>query len=184
MNDELVDVCDELGIATGQVLLKSEVHDKELWHGSAFVWIYNSEGEVLLQLRSANKKIFPSIWDVSAAGHMSAGDTPELAAIRETQEEIGITITKDKLITLGECTDEIAFPDGRLHKEHDWIFMYKKDIDIVNLELQDSELSDVKWLHIDKLAADLKDPESSKQYAKRNKYIYEAVISEIRKLTL
>lgn len=180
MTDEMVDVRDENGIETGQVLLKSEVHRKELWHGAAFVWIYNSNGEVLVQFRSASKKIFSNVWDVSVAGHMSAGDTPKIAAIREVKEEIGIIINDDELMPIGECKDEILFPNGKLHKEYDWIFLLKKELNVFNLLLQASEVSKVKWVHIDKLYEDLKDIELSKQYTSRNKYIYKSAIDEIR----
>ncbi len=71
-SEEQYKILDETGKKTGQVLSKSEVHEKELRHGSVFIWIYNNEGEVLLQFRAKDKKSFPSVWDVSVAGHISA----------------------------------------------------------------------------------------------------------------
>ncbi len=41
------------------------------------------------------------MWDVSVAGHIDAGETPKQAAIREAQEEIGITISENDLQLIG-----------------------------------------------------------------------------------
>ena len=78
-----------LNLAT--ILERSEAHEKGLWHRSAHIWVYNDKSEILLQLRSANKIIFPNRWDVSSAGHIGAGEIPLDSAIRELKEEIGIT---------------------------------------------------------------------------------------------
>jgi isopentenyldiphosphate isomerase len=47
----LIDVLDENGNPTGDKKTKREIHEQGLWHISAHVWIYNSKGEILLQLR-------------------------------------------------------------------------------------------------------------------------------------
>lgn len=46
--------------------------------------------QILVQKRAACKDSFPSCWDVSCAGHLSAGETAENAAIAELAEELGI----------------------------------------------------------------------------------------------
>lgn len=70
MQDELVDVCDEQGSLTGQTLTRGKAHDQELRHQVVLVWLYNSQGEVLLQHRSMEKDAFADAWDVSASGHI------------------------------------------------------------------------------------------------------------------
>lgn len=49
MKEELIDVLDENGVLTGEVLTRSEVHKKGLWHRSIVVAIVNEKNEVLLQ---------------------------------------------------------------------------------------------------------------------------------------
>ena len=52
----------------------------------------NEKGELLLQKRAANKKQNPNKWGV-CAGHIDAGETVEVSAIRELEEELGLKVT-------------------------------------------------------------------------------------------
>ncbi len=95
MADELIDICDENNNLLGIRKMKSEAHWEGLWHRAAHTWIYNSRKEVLLQLRAKNKELYPAVWDYAAAGHISAGEEPLDASVRETQEEIGLSAKKE-----------------------------------------------------------------------------------------
>lgn len=72
MADELIDIFDENNNPRGIQKLKSEAHKEGIWHRAVHIWIYNLKGEILLQLRSKNKELYPDRWDVSAAGHGGA----------------------------------------------------------------------------------------------------------------
>ena len=48
----LINVLDENGNPTGEVKTKREIHEQGLWHNAAHVWMYNSKGEILMQLRA------------------------------------------------------------------------------------------------------------------------------------
>jgi 16S rRNA (adenine1518-N6/adenine1519-N6)-dimethyltransferase len=78
---------------------RTEVHAKNLLHRAVHILVFNPAGELLLQKRSAWKDREPSKWDSSAAGHLEPGETYEAAAIRETEEELGI---RPKLTPLGK----------------------------------------------------------------------------------
>jgi 8-oxo-dGTP diphosphatase len=54
-------------------------------------------GRVLLGLRSSSKKIWPDHWD-TIGGRVEAGESLQVALIREVQEEIGVTPTAFDLI--------------------------------------------------------------------------------------
>ena len=180
MTEEHYDVLDENGNKTGQALPKSEVHERELWHGSAFMWIYNSKGELLLQYRAADKKLYASVWDVSVAGHISAGADPLTTAVREAEEELGVRVKNEDLTSLGTCKDEDIMINGSTHREHDYIFLLPAEIKEDQLVLQQSEVTSVKWIPATRLETDLQTPDWKKHYAGRNKYIYEAAIKEVK----
>jgi isopentenyl-diphosphate Delta-isomerase len=189
MTEEEFDVLDVAGQKTGKVLPKSVVHERELWHGSVFIWIYNSKGEVLLQYRSADKSIFPSVWDVSVAGHISAGETLGQAAVREIEEEIGEKVTADQLQPIGEYPDTVYFervhyPEGKPHYEYCWVFLLKLDRGLGQLTPRLEELTELKWLPIAQLKSDLTDPKRVLQYSARDKYVYDVGFAEIEKATM
>ena len=96
--EELIDIVDKNGIPTGVSVPKSEIHAKGHLHNTAHVWFYDASGNILLQQRAASKTICPLLWDVSVAGHIDAGETPEQAAVREAKEEIGVDNSEDDLL--------------------------------------------------------------------------------------
>ena len=83
---ELIDVLDENGIFTGEVLPRSEIHKKGLWHRAIVVAIINENNQILLQQRSENKEKNAGMWDISVAGHISAGQDALSAAAREIKD--------------------------------------------------------------------------------------------------
>jgi isopentenyl-diphosphate Delta-isomerase len=97
---EMVAVVSPSGIPTGAIVSRNEAHSKGLWHSTVHIWIRNRAGELLLQKRSATKESHPGLWDISCAGHVSAGDSSRDAAVRELREELGISINSSKLTKL------------------------------------------------------------------------------------
>src|SRR5207237_7791944 len=67
---------------------RGEVHANNLLHRAVHVLIFNSTGEVFLQLRSRRKDRHPLLWDSSAAGHVNAGEEYDQAAARERKAEL------------------------------------------------------------------------------------------------
>ncbi len=95
---EQFDIVDENDNVIG-TKLRSEVHERNLLHRAVHILVFDKEGELLLQKRSAWKDREPSKWDSSAAGHLEPGETYEAGAIRETEEELGI---RPKLTPIGK----------------------------------------------------------------------------------
>lgn len=87
MTAEMFDVCDEHDHVIGQ-RSREEVHARQLLHRAVHVWVWNSAGELLLQLRSATKDQYPGCYTSSASGHVDAGEDYHAAAIRELREEL------------------------------------------------------------------------------------------------
>jgi 16S rRNA (adenine1518-N6/adenine1519-N6)-dimethyltransferase len=79
---------------------RSRVHANNLLHRAVHVLIFNSSGEVFLQLRSRLKDRHPLTWDSSAAGHVNAGEEYDQTANRELREELGIETPLRKIAKL------------------------------------------------------------------------------------
>lgn len=88
---ELIDIVDENGNFTGEVMDKEEAHDKNLLHNGIVIFIVNDKQQVLLEKRSHKRKYNPDKWEL-IGGHVIAGETLEFAALREIKEEIGIDV--------------------------------------------------------------------------------------------
>ncbi|MFD2586870.1 NUDIX domain-containing protein [Croceitalea marina] len=145
--DELIDILDENGNSTGETALKSKAHIGGLFHPTIHVWFYTKDGKILLQQRGKNKETYPLKWDVSVAGHIAAGESPEIGAFREVEEEIGIQIQTDKLEKIGIRKKEKKHDNGIWDREFTHIFLYLID-ENTQLTKQDSEVEALKWVSL------------------------------------
>lgn len=148
--DELIDVLDEAGRPTGEVALKSEAHRLGLWHRCFHCWISGSdeEGEYLLvQRRAAGKDTWPGYLDVTAAGHLAAGEGP-LDGLREVEEELGLRVEPERLVPLGTRRVEHEIPAGRDREFHD-VFLLLDSTPPADLRLQVEEVEAVLRVALD-----------------------------------
>ncbi len=60
-------------------------------HICSDILIFNDKHELALQLRSANDDSYPGYWDFSAGGHLGHNEEFQMAAERETLEELGVS---------------------------------------------------------------------------------------------
>lgn len=90
MSEELFDVVDEQDRVLRQAP-RSVVHANRWLHRASHIFVFNSRGELLVHRRSAIKDECPLKFTSSASGHVSAGESYDVAAVRELQEELGLT---------------------------------------------------------------------------------------------
>lgn len=90
MNEELLDVVDERGRSVGSAPRDVCHSDCSMIHRTVAVLVFDSSGRLFLQRRSASKDMYAGMWDVSASGHVRAGEAAWAAAGRELREELGI----------------------------------------------------------------------------------------------
>jgi isopentenyl-diphosphate Delta-isomerase len=153
---EYVDVLDSSGHPVGSRKPKSEAHRDGDWHGAAHVWILNKERQILIQRRSPTKENYPNLWDVSVAGHISAGETPVEAALREAQEELGVVLVPAECRYLFTIAEQVALNNGSyLDNEYHHVFLVEKDLDVRDLKFSDGEVAEVKFVALEVLQTDL-----------------------------
>ena len=139
---EYLDVVDDNDTLTGQVLEKDYIHSHGIPHRTAHIWIMNGDKELLLQLRSKTKKSFPLYWDISAAGHIQAGETVIQGALRELHEELGISASVDDLTFITKVRYISA-----LNNEFGYVYLLKGDYSIEDFHFEDHEVEAVKYVH-------------------------------------
>lgn len=125
MESELLKVFDENRKEIG-VAPRSEVHRKGLWHETFHFWLVRNDPagvKIYFQLRSKDKKDWPNLLDITAAGHLLAKETVE-DGIREVEEEIGIPVGFESLISLGVIQNQVRVEDFLDH-EFCHVFMYE-----------------------------------------------------------
>lgn len=141
---EYFDVLNEWGEFTGRVETRENCHKQGLWHRANYGFIFNKNGDVLLQKRSSNKKLWPNLWDITAGGHVLSGEFGYESLIREVKEELGIVIEpKDLLYLVGSTSVNVN--GDTINKHFNECFIINKDVDISEIKLQEEEVSEVRW---------------------------------------
>jgi isopentenyldiphosphate isomerase len=143
-NMELWDVYDKHGNITGRKIQRENINDllgEDEYHLVVHIYIRNSKGQFLVQKRSEKKQFLPGIWDITA-GCAVSGDDGITAAMRETEEELGIALKPEDFTYIGRFRRGKCFMD---------LFEVVKDIDLSTCILQEGEVDDVKYISKEEL---------------------------------
>ncbi len=129
---------------------KMEAHEKGVLHRAFSVFIFNSEGKMLLQRRALEKYHSPGLWTNTVCSHPRAGEKTLDAVHRRMKEEMGF-----------DCDVEEAFSfvynanvgDGLREHEYDHVFVgVSNSIPKPNPE----EVGDWKYMDFNEVLDDIK----------------------------
>jgi isopentenyl-diphosphate delta-isomerase len=149
--DEYLDIWNTDGQPTGNKCLKDEAHQKGWFHPTVHIWFYTNTPSLLLQKRGLSKQTYPGFWDVSVAGHVSAGETILEGALREVKEEIGLDIKQTDLRLLDVRKNTNRFENGIIDCEFQHVFLAKLDTAVSNLKIQEAEVDAVRLFSFEEL---------------------------------
>jgi isopentenyl-diphosphate delta-isomerase len=108
-NSEFVVMIDDRDCATG-VAERTEAHRSgEGMHRAVSVFVFNEEGRLLIQRRSAGKALFAGRWANTCCTHPRPGESAADAAARCLQSELGIRATLEEV---GAFAYEAVDPEG------------------------------------------------------------------------
>jgi 8-oxo-dGTP pyrophosphatase MutT (NUDIX family) len=87
---ELLDIVDAQDRVVGQAV-RGEAYARGLRHRAAFVLARDPGGRIFVHRRTTTKLVFPGMYDMFVGGVVGAGETYDEAALREAEEELGVT---------------------------------------------------------------------------------------------
>ncbi|MFF7450759.1 MULTISPECIES: NUDIX domain-containing protein [unclassified Streptomyces] len=88
--DEILDIVDEDDRVVGQSP-RGEAYAKGLRHRCVFIQARDRAGRLFVHRRTATKLVFPSLYDMWVGGVVGAGESYDEAALREAEEELGVS---------------------------------------------------------------------------------------------
>lgn len=131
---EYINLYDRDGNLVNEKGIRGEKTDK--LKGIVIIFIENSKGEFLIQKTSSSRG---SIY-ATTGGHVDYGSNFYDTVIREVKEELGIDVSKDNVIEVNTYIRE---------KYIQKVYYLKKDINIDDITIQESEVEFIKWLDKD-----------------------------------
>ena len=143
---EYLDIVDEHGNKTGEILDRETAHDLNKLHWEVTVYVVNKNGQLLLEKRSASKRYSPNKW-APCAGHVMSGEEVDVAACRELKEELGLDLP---------TADLVMMENGLLRRQETNSRIARYFYVICNegesfFKIQEEELTEVKWFDIDEV---------------------------------
>lgn len=140
MSKELLDIVDDDDNVIGQAT-RDECHKNNLTHRTVMFFVFDQSNKVLVTKRTENKDFFPGYWSIAIGGHVSAGQTYEIAAKREIEEETGIAAN--------------PFPIGsfqkRITEEKENVRVFGVRADPLHLNLDPREIEHGEFLTLNEL---------------------------------
>ena len=150
--DDMIVYVDEDDNAIGTAP-KLAAHDGDTKRHRAFsIFLFNRNGELLLQQRALTKKTWPGVWSNSCCGHVMLHETVVNAAKRRLKYELGIMGVEL----------EIILPDFRYRAEKDGVV--ENEICPVLIGFTDAlpalnpaEVNDIRWVSWEQFVRDVAD---------------------------
>lgn len=159
INMEYFELLDESGQKLGRCKERTRVHQDGDWHGGSHIWVVKREQNtgsmlVLLQKRRMDKDSFPGCYDVSCAGHMTAGEDFLSTAIRELSEELNIIAKQEdlKFLFSQQVEGEYTFHKRPFrNREVNYVYLLEETVSLERLSYQKEEIESLKWIEIEQL---------------------------------
>lgn len=146
---EYIDEVDENNNYTHKSFPKDDFHRLGKWYREVICFVINNNGEVLIQQRSESKRDKSLEWEV-CTGHVSSGELPEEAMIRELKEEIDLEVNVKDLIKVKIMKTKENYKD-RFHYVFSYVYLIKTNKKIEEFKIQEEEVNKIKYIKIEKL---------------------------------
>ncbi len=124
---------------------KMEAHRIGVLHRAFSVFIFNRQGEMMLQQRAFSKYHSPGLWTNACCSHPRDGETVIQAGIRRLHEEMGFTTPLEKIFDFIYKAD---VGQGLTEHELDHVLVGRFDD---TPQLNPEEVADWKWISLEAL---------------------------------
>lgn len=148
-------------------------HEQGVWHRTVHIYVFNKEGELLVQLRSPYMTSNANKWDSRFGGHVLAGKSYDETAKDELTEELGLT--GQELVPVFTSTHE-----NGTNREFSQSYILKfKDV-IPAMHFADNEVVETRWMTLQQVKqAMLDNPDKWTSNAKRFEAVCEKLIQAL-----
>lgn len=140
-NKQKLEIVDEDDIVIG-FKNRDAVHSEGLLHREIHIWFLTPKGEIIFQHRAKDKDTYPDKLDATVGGHVEPNMTYEETAIKECEEETGVSVKPSELVLLRKMKKVSVDKDtGRINNtiRCQYGFLYKGEIKDLKIENGKSE---------------------------------------------
>lgn len=162
---ELWDLYDGAGRLTGHTIRRGEPLPAGEYHLVVHVCLFDSQGRMLIQQRQSFKSGWPNQWDLTIGGAASQGEDSRLAAQRELEEELGISIDMSAIRPRMTLNTDRSIND---------FYLIEQEVDIDCLSLQYEEVQAVRWATMEEVLEMVERKEFLPYYPSLIRFLFES----------
>ncbi len=145
---ENIDVLNEEGAKTGEVLPRKEVHRQGKLHRAVHLYLFNQEKRLLLQRRTAHTDHYPGMWSISVTGHVDAGEESWAAVQRELKEELGMDVAAQDFTFLFTYRRDAELRPTYIDRQFHDVYACWVDFEIDKVAFDKTAVSEVKLVSL------------------------------------
>lgn len=151
MHEEFLDIVNEADVVIGKETRK-KVHEIGLWHRGVHVFLFDKDGKMLIQKRSADRASNPLRLDCSVSEHVQSGEDYLEAAIRGLKEEMGVENIQIK--KLAKFRMNYGINDNEISE------LYEGIVEPNDVKFDSEEIESISYVSMNELRKMLKENES------------------------
>lgn len=146
--EELVILVDENDNQIG-LMPKMEAHEKALLHRAFSVFVFNKNGDLMIQQRAATKYHSPLLWTNTCCSHQRAGESNIEAGKRRLSEEMGFSTDLKEVFSF---IYKAPFDNGLTEHEYDYVLVGSFDGEP---KINKDEVESYKWMSLEDVKTDI-----------------------------
>lgn len=141
-----IDVLDEQGLRTGEILGRAAVHRHGKLHRAVHLYLFDRSNRLLLQRRSLLVEN-PGVLTISVVGHVDAGESSHEAAIRELGEELGVDAGSSEVEFLFSYRRDAELSPTLVDRQFNDVYVCWADFRLEDVGFDHREVSEVKLVN-------------------------------------
>jgi isopentenyldiphosphate isomerase len=156
-----IDVLDESGLRTGEVLSRSDIHRLGKLHRVVHLYLFDTKGRLLLQRRSLTVDHFPGALTISVLGHVDAGESSMDTVERELEEELGFSRGRVSIRFLFSYRRDATLSDEYIDRQFNDVYAAWGDFTLSDVAVDSEEVTGVNLVEFAEFVAMASDPSSA-----------------------
>lgn len=118
------------------------------YHLVVHVWLRNAKGQYMMSKRAASRPTHPLLWECPG-GSVLLGEDSRSAAVRETMEEVGVCLQKEKGKRLLTRIRETV--DGKCYRTISDVWLFAYDGPICLEQATTDEVEECRWMTVEEI---------------------------------
>lgn len=139
-----IDVLDEYGIRTGEILPRKEIHALGKIHRAVHLYLFDRSNHLLLQRRSLTTDHYPGMLSISLTGHVDAGESSSAALFREIQEELHLNPLQMRIHFLFSFRQDVTVSPSYIDRQFNDVYACWHQFDTEKIEFNPEEISELQ----------------------------------------